>query len=205
MISSLLLCDDHALVREAIAGAILGKWPSLDLLEAGDFPSAWTLAADGVDMCICDLTMPGAEPLDGVQRLKQSAPDMPILILTGGQDDALMVKLLALGVNGFALKDSGSAVLLAAIEVIIAGERYIPSRILALMGTGPMAAETVHLTDQQRRVVALVARGFSNKAIAHELGVAPSTIKSHLEHAMRATEATSRFEAASRARAAGLI
>ncbi len=204
--NSVLICDDHALVREAIAGTVIGNWPGVEIAEAGSFPDAWAAAARGFELCICDLLMPGAEAQSGIVQLKQVAPDMPILIITGQRDDALMLQLLQHGVNGFVEKDKGSKVIIAAIHLILAGERHVPPRVLELNATPAQAtASTIRLTDQQRRVIALVAEGKSNKAIASEMGVAPSTIKSHLEQAMRATSATSRFEAVNRARTAGVI
>lgn len=204
--NSILICDDHALVREAISATLLARWPDADVVEAGGFTEAWANAADGFDLCICDLMMPGAEPEPGVAQLKRAAPDMPILIVTGTQDDALMLRLMEIGVNGFVHKDTGSAVMLAAIQLILAGERHVPARVLEMMvRPNNEAILQVRLTDQQRRVVTLVAQGMSNKSIAQSLGVAPSTIKSHLEQAMRMTETTSRFEVANRARQAGLI
>lgn len=203
--NSFLVCDDHALMREAITGMLLGSWPEAEIIEAADFTSAWAAAEQGFDLCICDLMMPGAEPFEGIAQLKQLAPDMPVLILTGTQNDAQMRRLLELGVNGFVQKDVGSKVMLAAIRLIEAGERHIPSRLLALMTPAVPTAEPIRLTDQQRKVIALVAQGLSNKVIAISLGVAPSTIKTHLEQAMRQLGATNRFEAANRARNAGLI
>ncbi len=203
--NSFLVCDDHALVREAVAGTLLANWPEAEIVEAANFTAAWAAAEQGHDLCICDLMMPGAEPLDGVARIKQLAPDMPVLIVTGKQDDALMLRLLELGVNGFVQKNVGGKVMLAAIRLIEAGERHVPSRLLSLMTPAHPPAEQLRLTDQQRKVVALVAQGQSNKAIALALGVAPSTIKTHLEQAMRQLGATSRFEAANLARVSGLI
>lgn len=204
--NSFLICDDHTLVREAISGTLLSTWPGSVILEAADFMQAWNAAIEDVELCICDLMMPGAEPMEGVFRLKQAAPDMPILILTGTNDDGLMLRLIKLGVNGFVHKDSGSKVLLAAIQMISAGERHVPARILEMMVKDKEAFEApFRLTDQQRKVVSLVARGMSNKSIAQELGIAPSTVKTHLEQAMRLTDTTSRFEAANKARQAGLI
>jgi DNA-binding NarL/FixJ family response regulator len=204
--NSFLICDDHALVREAISGAILSCWPKAEITEASSFTEAWTRVSDGFDLCICDLSMPGADAVSGVQELKQAAPDMPILIVTGSHDDQMLLKLMDAGVNGFVEKNKGGKVMLAAIHLIAAGERHVPSRILEMANKQDLPLEAlIRLTDQQRKVISLVAIGKSNKMIALELGVAPSTIKSHLEQAMRAMGATSRFEAANLARIAGLI
>lgn len=204
--NSFLICDDHALVREAISGTILSCWPEAEIRQASSFTEAWTLAVDGFDLCICDLSMPGAEPVPGVQQLKQAASDMPILIVTGSHDDRMMLNLMNVGVNGFVEKNKGGRVILAAIQLIAAGERHVPSRILEMITKPDMSPQApIRLTDQQHKVLSLVAMGKSNKMIALELGVAPSTIKSHLEQAMRAMDATSRFEAVNRARVAGLV
>lgn len=203
--NNFLVCDDHALVREAICGTLLANWPEAQIVEVADFGAAWASAEQGFDLCICDLLMPGADPLEGVARLKQIAADMPVLILTGTQDDAQMLRLLEMGVNGFVQKGVGSKVMLAAIRLIEAGERYVPSRLLTLMAPASPPTAAQRLTDQQRKVISLVAQGQSNKMIAQNLGVAPSTVKTHLEQAMRQLGATSRFEAANKARAASLI
>ena len=206
VIGSILICDDHPLVREAILATLQGRWPDAKIREAGNFPDAWDAAAAGFDLCLCDLGMPGATAREGILKFKAQAPDMPIVIVTGLQDDHLMLSLLNLGVNGFVDKNKGGQVLIAAIEIVAAGERYIPSSAYELWRKHNTQFETlITLTHQQRKVVSLVAMGKSNKLIANEMGVAASTIKSHLEQAMRATKTTSRFEVAHAARKAGLI
>lgn len=202
---SFLVCDDHVLLREAIIGTLIGAWPNAQITEAGSFTASWSAAEQGHDLCICDLKMPGAEPMEGIARIKRVAPDLPLLIVTGTEDDALMLRLLELGVDGFVRKDVGGKVMLAAIRLIEAGERHVPSRLLSLMTPSVSQSDQPRLTDQQRKVIARVAQGDSNKAIALNLGVAPSTVKTHLDHAMRQLGATSRFEAAKLARSAGLI
>lgn len=204
--NSFLICDDHALFREAISGTILSHWPDAEIAEASSFTAAWDLAAEGFDLCICDLAMPGADAVPGVRQLKQAAPDTPILIVTGSHDDQMMLDLMDVGVNGFVEKNKGGRVILAAIHLIAAGERHVPSRILEMSKKSNEPSKVrIRLTHQQRKVLSLVVTGKSNKTIALELGLAPSTIKSHLEQAMRALDATSRFEAADRARLAGLL
>lgn len=203
---SFLICDDHALMREAMAGIILSEWPDAKIDEVTNFTDAYLAVENEYDLCVCDLLMPGAEPLEGIICIKATAPDMPILVFTGTQDDHLMLQLIRAGVNGFVEKSKNGKVINAAIHLIFAGEKYVPPRILDIdanpISTAPVA---FHMTDQQRRVIALVAQGKSNKSIAIEMGVAPSTIKSHLEQAMRSTASTSRFEVVNKARAAGLI
>ena len=207
---SCLICDDHALVREAIAGAIHMSWPEANVVEAVDFPAAWKLAAQGHDLCIADLVMPGADPLSGIRRLRELAPDLPILIVTGTEDDALLLDLLDLGVAGFAPKSARGAVIEAACRLILAGGRFLPERVAEIAAARvdrddlpADAAQRVaataepgdRLTDRQIEVLRLVARGYSNKEIARALALAPSTVKTHLAHIQASLGAHNRTEA----------
>lgn len=213
-----LVCDDHVLVREALVGTITMAWPGVEIRQAGDFASACSQAAWGYDLCICDLVMPGATPLEGIERLSAAAPDMPILVVTGTDDDVLLVRLLQMGVAGFINKSASSEVLKAAIGLILAGGRYLPPRLAelsaAVVDSGPSAAMEAApvssaagsvLTARQCDVLACVAQGLSNKEIARALAIAPSTVKSHLDGAMRALDAGNRAQAAAIARAMNLI
>ena len=120
---SCLICDDHAMLREALTGAVALNWPDAVVVQCADYPSAWQAAADSHDLILSDLIMPGASPVDGIGRLREIAPDTPILIVTGDEDDATLLTLFALGVSGFAPKTSKSAVIEAAIRLILAGGR----------------------------------------------------------------------------------
>jgi two-component system nitrate/nitrite response regulator NarL len=84
-----LICDDHALVREALSGTVRLGWPNARVTTVGDFPAAWG-AAPGHDCCIADLMMPGADPVTGIVGLRRAAPDMAILVVTGTEDDRLL-------------------------------------------------------------------------------------------------------------------
>lgn len=207
-----LICDDHAMMREALAGAVAIGWPGADVVQAADYPTAWRAAEAGPDLIISDLIMPGAAPVDGVCRLAETAPDSPILVVTGNEEDDVLLALLKLGVAGFAPKTSRSEVIEAAIRLVLAGGRYLPPRVLDLIGrsgvqpTPPSAMPLLgRLTDRQLDVLRLIATGGSNKEIARDLDLSPATIKAHTAAAIAALGAANRTEAAMRARELGLI
>ena len=213
---SCLVCDDHALVREALSGAVRLAWPNAVVKEAGNFPDAWREARNEHDVCIADLVMPGADPIAGISGLVQAAPDLRILIVTGTTDDALMMALLDLGVAGFAPKTSNGSLIEAALRLILAGGRYLPPRIAEIAAsrhhgspkpapTAPSIAIRNPLSDRQLEVLRLVAQGLSNKEIARRLDLAPSTVKSHLMAAMLCFESSNRIDAVNKARAMLLI
>ena len=218
-----LICDDHALVREALVGSVKMNWPGAAVSEASDFPQAWARARSQPGFCIADLVMPGAAPLDGIKGIMQAAPSTPILVVTGTEDDALLLALLKLGVAGFAPKSASGAIVEAAIRLILAGGRYLPPRLADIAAARVDAApagdraiikdpslarrpEQVHqtlpdpLTLRQTEVLTLVAQGRSNKEIARTLGLAPSTVKTHLENLLQTLGVANRTEAAGKAR-----
>ncbi len=209
-----LICDDHALVREALAGTVRLGWPDAVVTTANDFPSAWA-AAPGHDCCIADLMMPGAEPLAGIAGLRRAAPDMAILVVTGTEDDALLLDLLGLDIAGFAPKTASGAVIEAALRLIDVGGRYLPPRLLDIAAARfsrpvvspapPSPRGAGPLSDRQLTVLRLAADGRSNKEIAIALGLSSATIKSHLATIQAVLGARNRTDAAGKARASGLL
>jgi DNA-binding NarL/FixJ family response regulator len=211
-VRSCLICDDHQLVREALAGAVAHRWPDATIAQAGNFPEAWAKAAAAPDLCLADLTMPGAEERAGIAELRRVAPATPVLVITGSHDDRLLLDLIADGVAGFVPKTSGTQIILAAIELVLAGGRYMPPRVAELaagaQGDGEAPAARVArpvVTARQADVLRLVALGYSNKEVARDLDLSPATVKTHVAQALAAIGATNRTEAAMRARALGLI
>ena len=180
-------------------------WPTTTVMLASDFPTAWSAMAEQPSLCLCDLDMPGAPPLEGVRRLQDQSPTTPILVVTGSEDDALLLALFGIGIAGFVPKTARSAAIEAAIRVVLAGERFIPARILDLAGD-VRAAPTVGamgqsaLSVRQIEVLRLVAEGQSNKEIARSMMLSPSTVKVHMAGAMATLGATNRTEAVVRAK-----
>jgi DNA-binding NarL/FixJ family response regulator len=211
-----LICDDHALVREALAGTVRMSWPDAVVDVAGDFPEAWEKAKANPDLIICDLIMPGSGPLSGIDGVIRVAPNSPLLVVTGTEDDALLLDLLDRGVAGFAPKTASGSIIDAAIRLILAGGRYLPTR-LADIATARIDDGTVspirddvariseRLTDRQMDVLKLIAKGQSNKEIARTLDLAPSTVKSHLSQVLMCLGATNRTDASVKARMLDLI
>ena len=206
---SCLICDDHVMMREAISGAVQFGWPDAAVTQAGDYQAAWAaMAALTPDLCISDLVMPGAGPVEGIRRLRDAAPDTPVLVVTGNEDDATLLALFDLGIAGFAPKTSKSAVIEAAIRLILAGGRYLPPRLAELAaqrGEGAPLPPSARLTERQSDVLARIATGKSNKEIARDLALSPATVKAHTAAVILALGAANRTDAVYKARALGLI
>jgi two-component system nitrate/nitrite response regulator NarL len=207
-----LICDDHALVREALAGTVAMGWPGARVEVAGDFPTAWAKAALGHDLILCDLVMPGAAPLAGIDGLIRAAPAVPVLVVTGTEDYTLLLDLLHRGVAGFAPKSASGAIIEAAMRLILAGGRYLPPRLadiatsrIETVQRDDVTPLTARLTDRQMDVLHLIAKGQSNKEIARALDLSPSTVKSHISHVLTCLGAANRTEAAIKARLLDLV
>lgn len=203
---SCLIADDHVLMRDALAGTVWLGWPDVAITAVGDFASAWAAAGQHPDVAIVDLMMPGAAPLAGVEGIRRASPATAILIVTGTDDDRLMLDLLDLGIAGFAAKTASGAVIEAALRLIVAGGRYLPARLAEIAASRAVPAAPAPsvgrpaLTDRHLDVLRLVARGLSNKEIAQSLGLAPETVKTHLARVQTILGAKNRTDAATRAR-----
>jgi len=206
-----LVCDDHALMRAALAGAVALAWPGAEVRTAKDFPEAWSSAGAGPDLILCDLGMPGADPLTCIGRLLEAASGCPILVVTGNEDDAVLLPLFDMGVAGFVPKSAGAEVMEAAMRIVVSGSRYLPPRLLDLVSASRRDArpnghaDLARLTARQIEVLRLLARGEANKEIARALDLSPATVKTHVAAVLTALKAVNRTEAASRARELGLI
>lgn len=210
---SCLICDDHQMMREALVGCLRQAYPDAAIAEAGDFPAAWTAAAMGPDLILCDLGMPGASPLDGIAGVQRAAPGTPILVITANEEDDVLIALFEAGIAGFLPKTSGTRIIDAAVRLILSGGRYVPQRLIALaVGKGGAApapsveeAAASRLTPRQIDVLDQMARGQTNKEIAREFNISPATVKAHAMAAFMALDVSTRAEAVYKAQRLGLI
>ena len=165
------------------------------------------------DLILCDLSMPGANPLDGIRMMGQSAPNCPILVITGTGDDAALIALFEMGVAGFVSKSESNEVFEAAMRIVAAGSRYVPPRVLDLVSRNATPADpglsvslgVSRLTDRQIEVLRLLALGEANKEIARRLNLTPATVKTHVAAILTGLNAANRTEAVFKARSVGLI
>jgi len=185
-----LICDDHPLMREALIGTLRHHWPSIETVPAGDYPTAWALAAQAPDFCLVDLCMPGAEPIAGLQELKSRAPGAVIMVITGVNDSVLLDHVRACGVAGVYPKNAAPELLVEAI-----GAR------LPQLGD----QEATRLPARQQQILTLLAEGLTNKEIAKALGISPATVKVHVSRIATWFGAANRTEAVANAQKAGLL
>ncbi|MED1914273.1 response regulator transcription factor [Brevibacillus sp. DP1.3A] len=189
-----LIADDHAIVRSGL-GMLINAQEDMEVVG---------YAADGKEACekawevqpnvvLMDLSMPpGENGLTATARLKETAPDIQVLVLTMHDDEEYLFRVLQAGAAGYILKSAPDLDLITAIRSVNQGMAYLyPSatkslieEFLQMVKNGEEQAKYDILTDREKEVLVLIAKGFSNKEIAERLTVSVKTVESHKAHIM---------------------
>lgn len=197
----ILVVDDHPLVRDGLRSLLAVTFPDCDILEAAGVEEACTvLAAHGdCDLVLLDLNMPDATRLSGLVQLRQAFPMVPVLMVSGSFDRALVQEALSAGAAGFLPKSMKRDGIVAALHLVMAGEIYIPDTGLE---ETPASAEEAQirtridsLTPQQKVVLHHLVHGRLNKQIAHDLDVSLTTVKAHVSAILQKLGVFSRTQA----------
>ncbi|EFL26202.1 putative two-component system response regulator [Streptomyces himastatinicus ATCC 53653] len=215
-----LLADDQTLVRSAFAMLVASARDMEVVGEAGTGRQAVELARTArADLVVMDIRMPD---LDGIEATRRIAADedlagVKILILTTYDTDEHIVEALRAGASGFLVKDTRPTELLDAIRTVAAGESLLSpgptarliARVLRLPATPPPGtpspAALSALSERERQVLALVARGLNNTEAAQALGLSPLTTKTHVSRIMGKLGARDRAQLVITAYESGLI
>lgn len=207
----LLVVDDHSLFRRGLT-ALLSQDERFTVVgEAGDTGEAMRCAAKcAPDLVLLDNHMPGVRGVDAIAGLKEVAPSSKILMLTVSEDEEDLSAALHAGAQGYLLKTIDSEELCDSIVRVARGDSVVSPEmttklVAAFRSQGapgqaePGAAlppEPDNLSAREREILALIARGASNKLIARELAIAETTVKIHVQHILRKLGLSSRVQAA---------
>ena len=211
VIMQVLLIDDHVMFRQGMKFLLLDLDERLQFSEAGTCEQAQQVLRDGdADLILLDLKMPGSEGLSALREIRLGFPAIPLAVLSGLDDPALIREAIEEGASGFVPKSSSSEVLVAALRLILAGGVYLPRA--ALNGVAEPHAdyetEAQHqaslLSGRQTEVLLKAIQGKPNKVIAREMQIAEGTVKTHLSAAFKALGVHNRTEAVFAAARLGL-
>jgi NarL family two-component system response regulator LiaR len=211
-----LITDDHAVVREGLR-AFLELQDGLEVVgEAADGEEAVTQAQRlSPDVILMDLVMPRLDGVAAMRRLRERAPRSRVIVLTSFLDDERLLPAIEAGAAGYLLKDVAPAQLAQAIRTAHAGETMIApivaTRLVeaiaqrAAQAAAPPRVDGEHLTPREHEVLELLARGYANKRIARELGIAEKTVKGHVGRLLTKLGVADRTQAALMAVREGLV
>lgn len=198
----LVLVDDSQVVRAGLR-ALLGSEAGLEI--AGEAASVATAVATcarlAPDVVLLDIRLPDGSGFDACRQILRQRPDTRILILTSVADDTLVDEAIRAGAHGYLLKEINAPALVQAIRDVAAGRSIldpaVTARVLQLVRSGSGAADVLaSLSPQERRVLASIAEGRTNKEVGAELGLSEKTVKNYLSNIFEKLHVSRRAQAA---------
>jgi NarL family two-component system response regulator LiaR len=199
----ILIADDHSVVRMGLA-SLLGTAKNVEVVgEAINGDEAVRKALKlRPDVVVMDLVMPRKDGVAATEEILTDAPETKILILTtfGTSDD--ITRALKSGATGAIMKSATNRELLAAVQSVAQGNRFISAEVEGIVANDPPVPE---LSQRQREILESIARGLTNKEIATALDISLESVKSHVKVILQKLEASSRTEAAAIAQRKNLL
>ena len=199
---NVVITDDHKMVREGIK----------QLLELKDSISVVGMASDGLecisvlkdkkpDLLLLDINMPVNNGLQTLEKIKKMNLDVKVILLTVHNEVDYLLKAIEVGADGYDLKDSGSAELINAIEIVMGGESYIQPDMIPMLNSKMISrnsdkGKVKALTKRELEVLVLVSEGMFNKEIADKLSISERTVKNHISSIFKKIDVADRTQAA---------
>lgn len=202
---SIVLADDHPVVREGLAG-MLGAEPGLEVVgAAADGREAVRLAAElRPDLVLTDLRMPELDGVGAIEEIARVAPGTHVLVLTTYDTDRDLLRAVEAGAAGYLLKDTPRAQLVDAVRAAARGETVLAPAAAARL-VRQLRVDHEALTARELDVLRLVSQGMSNDEIASSLVVSPLTVKTHVSRILTKTGARDRAQLVALAYESGLV
>lgn len=210
--TSVLLVDDHPLFLDGVRAALGGEDDLEVVGEARDVATALALATRlRPDVVLMDLNLPDGSGADATREITAISPGTRVLVITMSADDAAVVAAMRSGARGYFVKGGGREDLLQAVRTVAAGGAVFSPGVADRLGAwfSGLAAQPARelfpqLSEREREVLELVARGYDNRRIAKLLFLSDKTVRNHVSSVLTKLGAADRAEVVQRARRAGL-
>jgi DNA-binding NarL/FixJ family response regulator len=201
--SSVLVVDDHALLRTGVAN-IISQEPDLEVIAeaANGLEAVDAFERLHPDVTLLDLRMPVMEGVEAVRQIRHRDPNAKVIVLTTYDADEDIARDLKAGAKAYILKDIAADALIACIHDVLAGKTYLAPAAAAKLAE---RVTQVQLTPRELATLRLMADGKSNKEIGSSLDISERTVKTHLGHLFDKLGVTSRTEAVKVASRRGLV
>ena len=203
--TTIVLADDHAVVRSALHMLLEAEGGFEVVAEAGDADTARRyVLGHKPSVLVLDLNMPGRASLDVIPEIRDASPQTEIVILTMQNEPAFARKALQAGVRGYVLKEAADTELVQAVRSAAAGETYLQPSLGARLASEPDAPAD-DLTDREREVLRLIALGHTNAEVAEQLYLSIRTVETHRAHIQQKLGLSGRAELVRYALERGLV
>ncbi|MEV0197080.1 response regulator transcription factor [Nonomuraea sp. NPDC050691] len=202
----LIVVDDHPVVRDGLREIFATSADFEVVGEAADGPEALVVALrTRPDVVLLDLRMPQMGGVEVIRRLRRQAPEIRVLVLTTFDDDADVLPAIEQGATGYLLKDTPRADLRRAVQAAARGEAVLSPTVAGVLTRKARAPEQRTLSPRELEVLALIARGATNREVAGKLFVTEATVKTHLLHIFAKLGVNDRAAAVAAAYETGLL
>ena len=206
----ILVVDDHPVVRAGLRLLVDAEADLETVGEAGSVREAiFEARTTNPDLILLDIVMPDESGLQGLPRLLHEHPGAKVLVLSMEDDPRYVREAFAAGAAGYLLKEAADAELVSAIREVARGGRYVHpqlgARLVTAEAEAAKRAEQDPLSDREREVLRLLARGFTNQEIAQQLYISVRTAETHRAHVMQKLRLANRAELVSYALENGLL
>ena len=198
----ILLADDHRIIRDGLQNLINAEPDMIVTGSVGDGRTAWRAVEElQPDIVVMDISMPDMSGAEATERIKRDFPNVKTIALTAHEEHGYIGQMLQAGASGYVLKLAAAEELIKAIRLVATGGAYldptVASKIVTSYARQKAPKSKSHgndLTGREEEILRLVAQGFVNKEIAHQLGISVKTVETHKSNFMEKLELASRAQ-----------
>lgn len=205
--TNVLIVDDHPLLLRGLDAIARSVFPEARVRTAASCEEALEIArsADAPDLVLLDLSLPGCAGTMALERFRQAQPSTRVVVVSSSEERELVLAALEEGAAGYIPNTSKPEIFIAALRLVAAGGVYVPPQALrAEVPAAVVYQRKAELTERQRDVLRLIAKGMGNKEIARHLRIAKDTVKQHAKAVYAALGVAGRAQAARAAEARGI-
>lgn len=188
---NILIVDDHAVVREGLKSIVNSAANMKVTAEAGNVPDALALLKNAAfDLVLLDLTLQERSGMELLKAIKAKNPKLPVLVLSSFGEDQYAMQALKAGADGYLNKESAPESLIAAVERVASGKKYVSPNLAEKLASGLTGSDQLpheKLSDREFEVLRLIAAGHSLVAIADQINVSTKTVTTYRSRIMEKT------------------